>query len=76
MTSSSETAAAPTTSDTAADRAAKPKGHVVKEGYLPVSEFLYDKPGAGSPYGDELEFPLPTDQLPYRHPQQVPPRDH
>ncbi|HEX2417697.1 MAG TPA: hypothetical protein VHJ83_06170 [Micromonosporaceae bacterium] len=76
MASSSKTAAAPTASDTAADQTAGPKGHVVKEGHLPVSEFLFDKQGAGSPYGDELEFPLPTDQLPYRHPQQAPPRDH
>jgi succinate dehydrogenase / fumarate reductase iron-sulfur subunit len=74
MAASPDTAAARPTA--AADRAGRPKGHVVKEGHLPVSEFLYDKPGAGSPYGDEVEFPLPADKLPYRHPQQAPPRDH
>jgi succinate dehydrogenase / fumarate reductase iron-sulfur subunit len=35
---------------------------------LPVSEVTYDKPGAGSPYGDDVTFPLPTDSLTYKRP--------
>ncbi len=77
MASSPDTAATGSAaSDTTARSADAPRGHVVKTGHLPVSEFLYDKPGAGSPYGDELEFPLPADRLPYRHPEAAPPRDH
>ncbi|HEX6075104.1 MAG TPA: hypothetical protein VFZ32_07560 [Micromonosporaceae bacterium] len=77
MASSPDTAAARSAApDTPAERSEGPKGHVVKAGHLPVSEFLFDKAGAGSPYGDEVEFPLPTDKLPYRHPQTATPRDH
>lgn len=77
MASSPDTAAVDrAASDPAAEGSARaPKGHVVKDGYLPVSEFLFDKAGAGSPYGDEVEFPLPTDRLPYRHPEPPSPRD-
>ena len=30
---------------------------------LPVSEFLGIYQGANSPFGDDLEFPLPAEQL-------------
>lgn len=30
---------------------------------LPVSEFLGVYQGANSPFGDDLEFPLPAEQL-------------
>jgi hypothetical protein len=43
-------------------------GHVVKPGHLPVSEMFYDRAGAASPFGDELTFPLPADQIVYEHP--------
>jgi hypothetical protein len=33
-----------------------------------VSEFAADVPGALSPYGPEMQFPLPVDRLPYEHP--------
>ena len=35
---------------------------------MPVSEVLFDRPGAASPFGDNVEFPLPADSLPYEHP--------
>jgi hypothetical protein len=34
---------------------------------LPVSEFLFHRPGAASPFGDDLQFPLPAGALSYRH---------
>jgi succinate dehydrogenase / fumarate reductase, iron-sulfur subunit len=37
---------------------------------LPVSEVTYDKAGAGSPYCDDVEFPLPAESLTYTHPQE------
>jgi succinate dehydrogenase / fumarate reductase iron-sulfur subunit len=33
-----------------------------------VSEVASDRPGSSSPYGDDLTFPLPQDQLTYQHP--------
>lgn len=52
-------------------RTTKPRSRakVVKPGRLPVSEFAFDRAGAGSPFGDDLVFPMPTEQLTYRHPQ-------
>ncbi|MQA24558.1 MAG: hypothetical protein GEU94_03620 [Micromonosporaceae bacterium] len=52
-----------------------PKGQVVKDGRLPVSEFLFDRAGAGSPYGEEVEFPMPADGLVYQHSEPQPPRE-
>ncbi|GAA3956168.1 hypothetical protein AB0C29_11975 [Actinoplanes sp. NPDC048791] len=37
----------------------------IKEGHLPVSELIADRPAAPSPFGDDQEFPLPVDQLTY-----------
>ena len=37
----------------------------IKEGHLPVSELISDRPAAPSPFGDDQEFPLPVDQLTY-----------
>lgn len=37
-------------------------------GKSPVSETAADRQGALSPFG-ELVFPLPADELPYRHPE-------
>ncbi|MGH3738882.1 MAG: hypothetical protein ACRDT6_25275 [Micromonosporaceae bacterium] len=51
------------------------KNKVVKDGHLPVSEFLFDRSGAGSPYGEDLEFPLPVDSLAYRHSEPQPRRE-
>jgi succinate dehydrogenase / fumarate reductase iron-sulfur subunit len=33
-----------------------------------VSEFAADHAGAMSPFGDDVEFPLPLDRINYRHP--------
>lgn len=37
------------------------------DGAPPVSELVSSNQGASSPFGD-VEFPLPADTLPYRHP--------
>jgi len=34
----------------------------------PVNELLSQLTGAQSPFGDDLEFPLPVEQLHYTHP--------
>jgi succinate dehydrogenase / fumarate reductase iron-sulfur subunit len=36
-------------------------------GRLPVTEVTYDKAGAGSPFGDDVTFPLPPSSLSYEH---------
>jgi succinate dehydrogenase / fumarate reductase iron-sulfur subunit len=46
------------------------RAYVVPEGKLPVSEFASDRSGAGSPFGDDLTFPLPVDRLTYTHPSE------
>ncbi|GAA1035391.1 hypothetical protein GCM10009557_42980 [Virgisporangium ochraceum] len=33
---------------------------------LPVSELLYNRAGAASPFGDDLQFPLPAGALNYQ----------
>ena len=43
-------------------------GHRVGEGRLPVTEILFDRAGAASPFGDDLTLPLPPESLAYRHP--------
>jgi succinate dehydrogenase / fumarate reductase iron-sulfur subunit len=44
------------------------KAVILKEGYLPVNELLFDRAGAPSPFGEDLEFPLPVESLSYSHP--------
>ncbi len=44
------------------DRTAVPEGH------LPVSEFAAEVQGGLSPFGEDVEFPLPMDKVAYRHP--------
>jgi succinate dehydrogenase / fumarate reductase iron-sulfur subunit len=39
------------------------------DGRLPVSEVAIDRSGAASPYGDDITFPLPPEDLSYRHPE-------
>jgi hypothetical protein len=41
---------------------------VVPEGRVPVSEFAAEVQGGLSPFGEDVEFPLPTDRITYRHP--------
>lgn len=40
----------------------------VADGHLPVSEFAAEVQGGLSPFGEDVEFPLPLDQVAYRHP--------
>ncbi len=40
----------------------------VPEGHLPVSEFAAERPGPLSPFGEDVEFPLPPDKVSYVHP--------
>jgi hypothetical protein len=39
-----------------------------------VSEFTADSAGAMSPFGPDVEFPLPLDRLSYVHPVHLPHR--
>jgi hypothetical protein len=43
-------------------------GQPVRDGRLPISELLYDRAGAASPFGDDQTFPLPVTSLVYQHP--------
>ena len=47
----------------------KSRAKIVKPGRMPVSEFAFDRAGAGSPFGDDIEFPVPVDRLTYEHPE-------
>ncbi len=38
------------------------------DGRLPVTELTLDRSGAASPFGDDLEFPLPVQGITYQHP--------
>jgi succinate dehydrogenase / fumarate reductase iron-sulfur subunit len=49
----------------------QPQGAPVDErGKLPLSELTFDRPAAPSPFGDDVTFPLPPDELNYAHPKQ------
>ena len=39
----------------------------VKTGHLPVSELAFDRPAAPSPFGEDIEFPMPIEDLRYTH---------
>jgi succinate dehydrogenase / fumarate reductase iron-sulfur subunit len=54
----------------------KGKNPVPKDGYLPVNEMLGEYQGANSPFGDEVKFPLPVEQLNYTHPDPHAPVGH
>lgn len=43
----------------------------VKEGHLPVSELIAERAGPLSPFGEDVEFPLPADQVAYVHPSEA-----
>jgi succinate dehydrogenase / fumarate reductase iron-sulfur subunit len=50
---------------------AKPQAAPVDEhGRLPISEFAFDRAAAPSPFGDDVKFPLPSEDLNYHHPDQ------
>ncbi len=38
------------------------------DGKMAVSEIAFDRPGAASPFGESVTFPLPTTDLTYQHP--------
>ncbi len=40
-----------------------------KPGRLPVTEATSDRAGAGSPFGDDITFPVPPERLRYEHPE-------
>jgi hypothetical protein len=48
--------------------ARRPRKSQVVRDRLPVSELAFDRAGAGSPFGDDLRFPLPAGYLTYVHP--------
>jgi hypothetical protein len=51
------------------EQAEKPsKSPTSKPGNLPVNEVLFERQGAASPFGEDVEFPLPVSDLPYTHP--------
>lgn len=39
-----------------------------REGHLPISEFAAEVQGGLSPFGEDVEFPLPADKVAYVHP--------
>ena len=43
----------------------------VKPGHLPVSEVLFSRAGAASPFGDEVNLPLPLDEVDYEMPEET-----
>ena len=52
------------------------RAYIVPEGQLPLTEILFDRAGAASPFGDDLRFPLPVSELSYVHPSPDAPPQH
>ena len=46
------------------------RARIVAEGKLPVSEFAFDRMGAASPFGDDMNLPMPSERLTYTHPSE------
>ena len=46
------------------------RSRVAAAGRLPISEFAAELQGGLSPFGEDAGFPLPIDNLSYRHPAQ------
>ncbi len=44
------------------------KTRTVPLGSLGVTEILFDRAGAASPFGDDIRFPMPVSELSYVHP--------
>jgi hypothetical protein len=44
------------------------RAYVVPHDRLPVTEFAFDRPGAASPFGDDVHLPLPLEMISYVHP--------
>jgi succinate dehydrogenase / fumarate reductase iron-sulfur subunit len=49
-------------------QAASQSAEMGPDGHMAVSEVTFDRQGAASPFGESVEFPLPTDNLTYQHP--------
>lgn len=62
-------AAGPGEVDWSADAPPPQPPAVGADGKLPLSETLIDRAGAASPFGDDVTFPVPAEQLRYYHPQ-------
>jgi hypothetical protein len=54
--------------DASEPRPIKTRVRAIKPGRLPVSETAFDRAGAASPFGDDMDFPVPVDRLTYEHP--------
>lgn len=50
---------------------AEPAEKSAKDGHLPVSELVAERAGPLSPFGEDVEFPLPADKVAYRHPSEA-----
>jgi hypothetical protein len=50
----------------------KGKNPAYGAGHLPVNELLFERQGPPSPFGEDIEFPLPVESLPYTHPSSAP----
>jgi succinate dehydrogenase / fumarate reductase iron-sulfur subunit len=50
------------------EQAAPSDRSTVPDGRLPISEFAAEMQGGLSPFGDDVEFPLPANRISYRHP--------
>jgi len=55
-------------SDDAKLPAVRSRAQTVSEGKLPLTEFLFDRAGAASPFGDDLRLPMDVAELTYIHP--------
>lgn len=44
---------------------------VVEAGRIPVSEFAAEVQGGLSPFGEDVQLPLPADAIEYRHPSEA-----
>ena len=44
-----------------------------QDGRMPVREATFDKAGAASPFGEDVKFPLPTDEIDYQPHQPIDP---
>jgi succinate dehydrogenase iron-sulfur subunit len=44
-----------------------------EQGRLTLTEFTFDRPGAPSPYGEDVQFPLPGEGIAYHHPEEARP---
>ena len=47
---------------------ARPRESSEPAARLPVSEFAAERPGPLSPFGEDVEFPLPPEKVSYVHP--------